>query len=251
MRSPFPGMDPYLENPAFWPDVHNSLVAAIREALAPLLAPRYYIGLERRMYLLRPDDLVFIGRPDLAVLAKRQPPPRTPPLADVPVIEVDVPISDEVGENYLEVREVPGGQLVTVFELLSPVNKLGAGRQEYLQKRDHIFRSRTHLVEVDLLRAGEPMPIVQPVASNDYRILVSRGTTRPRAQLLPFSVRQPIPAFRLPLLPGDDEPLVDINAILHSLYEHVRFDLLVDYSQPPVPPLSEADAEWAGTLLKS
>jgi hypothetical protein len=29
MPSPFPGMDPYLENPEFWPGVHNRLIVAI------------------------------------------------------------------------------------------------------------------------------------------------------------------------------------------------------------------------------
>jgi len=71
MQSPFPGMDPYLEHPALWPDVHNSLIAAIRDELTPMVVPRYYVGLERRAYLLKPDDVVFIGRPDITVIADR------------------------------------------------------------------------------------------------------------------------------------------------------------------------------------
>ncbi|MCB0159727.1 MAG: DUF4058 family protein, partial [Caldilineaceae bacterium] len=68
MKTPFPGTDPYLEHPSLWPDVHNSLIAAIRDALSPMVAPKYYISLERRAHLLTPDDIVFIGRPDLAVV---------------------------------------------------------------------------------------------------------------------------------------------------------------------------------------
>jgi len=249
MRSPFPGMDPYLEHPSLWPDVHNSLIAAIRETLAPQLAPRYYIGLERRVYHLSPDDLVFVGRPDVSVTtALREPGPA--PLADAAILEVTVPMTDEVGENYLEVRDVVSGEVVMVMELLSPVNKLGAGRQEHLNKRDHIFKTRTHLVELDLLRAGQPMPMLPQPAPSDYRILISRSSQRPRAQLYTFGVCQPIPSFRLPLLPGDDEPLVDVNTTLHDLYERVHFELLLDYSQPPTPPLAEAEAAWARELIK-
>jgi hypothetical protein len=250
MRSPFPGMDPYLEHPSLWPDVHNSLIAAIRETLAPQVAPRYYIGLERRLYQLAPDDLIFVGRPDVSVTtprALREPSPT--PLGEADILEVTVPMTDEVGENYLEVRDVVSGEVVTVMELLSPVNKLGIGRQEYLNKRDHVFKTRTHLVEIDLLRAGQPMPVIPQPAPNDYRILISRSSQRPRAQLYTFTVRQPIPSFHLPLRPGDDEPLVDVNTILHDLYEHVHFELLLDYRQPPVPPLSEADATWARELI--
>lgn len=246
----FPGMDPYLEHPALWPDVHNSLIAAIRDELTPAVAPRYYIGLERRAYLLKPDDVVFIGRPDIAVVPHREPEALSPlPLAAAGVMEVDVPMNDEVSESFLEVHEVATGRLVTILELLSPVNKLHAeGRQIYEEKRGQVFQTRTNLVEVDLLRAGEPLVVVGPKAQSDYRILVSRGSQRPRAQLYPFNLRQPIPVFPLPLLPGDDEPDVDLGSILHALYERARFDLRLDYSQAPVPPLEQDDAEWARDL---
>ena len=249
MPSPFPGMDPYLENPALWPDVHNSLIAAIRDALSPRLAPKYYVRLERRTYLLSPDDLSFVGRPDLAVLpslpqgAGRQ---GALPLAAAGVVEVVLAIPDEVGENYLEVHEVTTGRVVTVMELLSPANKLYAkGREEYIQKRYEITGSRTNLVEIDLLRAGQPMPLQGRRVDSDYRILVSRATTRPRALLYPFNLRDPIPTFDLPLLPGDEEPAVDLGAIFHALYERASYDLSLDYTQPPGPPVRDEDATWA------
>ncbi len=250
MKSPFPGMDPYLEHPALWPDVHNSLISAIRDDLSAKVAPRYYVGLERRAYLVSPDDLVLVGRPDIALIPTGSfQPRRTLPLADVAVLEVDVPMSDEVSENFLEIHEVKTGNLVTIMELLSPANKLlGQGRREYEEKRAQVFRSRTNLIEIDLLRAGEPMPVIGRPVQSDYRILVSRGTQRPRARLYAFNLRQPIPTFHIPLLPGDTEPEVDLGHILHALYERARFDLRLDYTIPPVPPLSAEDALWASTL---
>ena len=253
MKSPFPGMDPYLEHPALWPDIHNSLITAIRDSLADQLAPRYYIGLERRAFVMKPDDISFIiGRPDVSVIVHK---PATTvqkrPLAEAGVVDVEIFMNDEVGEYFLEVHDVVSGKLVTLMELLSPANKLAnKGRQEYEQKREYVFSSQTHLVEIDLLRAGEPMPINSLRAqTSDYRILVSRAPQRPRAQLYPFSVRQPIPTFHLPLLPDDDEPLVDLGQILHALYQRARFDLRLDYSQPPVPPLKAEDQEWADALI--
>lgn len=251
MPTPFPGMDPYLEHPTLWPDVHNSLITAIRDVLTPKVAPRYYVGLERRTYLLKPDDVVFIGRPDVAVVS---PQPTTQaatlPLAETEVLEVEVPMNDEVSENFLEVREVGTGKLVTILELLSPANKLhDEGREQYLRKRSQVLLALTNLVEIDLLRAGEPMPVIGNVVKSDYRILVSRGWQRPRAQLYPFNLQQSIPVFPLPLLPQDDAPDVDLGTILHALYDRARFDLRLDYSQPPVPPLSEENAAWAKELL--
>jgi len=247
-------MDPYLEHPALWPDVHNRLIAALADDLSERVAPRYYVGLERRTYLLKADDPVFIGRPDLAVaptfdiqaLAPQQAGPT------VLVLEVDVPMPDEVTENFLEIHEVKTGMLVTIVELLSPANKLHRqGREEYERKRGDVFRSRTSLVEIDLLRAGDPMPVIGPRVKSDYRILVSRGAHRPRAALMAFTLRQPIPSFALPLLPEDIEPDVELNRILHDLYRQARFDLRLDYTQPPVPPLSEDDAVWAQALIEA
>ncbi|MBI3240918.1 MAG: DUF4058 family protein [Chloroflexi bacterium] len=253
MRSPFPGMDPYLEHPALWPDVHNRLIAAIADALAPVLRPRYYVALERRAYLLKPDDVVFVGRPDIAVIPHKESQTLSAlPLAEAGVLEVDVPMNDEVGEHFLEVHEVATGKLVTVLELLSPVNKLhSGGREDYEAKRDDVFKSRTNLVEVDLLRAGEPMSVIGKPVRSDYRILVSRGSRRPHAHLYTFNLRQPIPLFSLPLLPGDAEPLVELGRVLHELYDRASFDLRLDYAQPPVPPLTETDIAWADELIKN
>lgn len=244
-------MDPYLEHPALWPDVHNRLIAAIADGLAPSLAPRYYVRIEERMYMLQPEGAAFVGRADVAVAAGAgATSAAAAAAAETGVLEVEVPLEDEVSAWYLEVRQAAGGKLVTVLELLSPVNKFGAGRRKYLRKRSHLLGTRTNLVEVDLLRAGQPMPVNRVIQSG-YRILVSRGQTRPRAQLYTFGVRQPIPSTPLPLLPGDEEPLVDLNAALHALYARARYDLMVNYSLPPVPPLNDAEAAWARDLIAS
>ena len=252
MPSPFPGMDPYLEHPALWPDVHNRLLAALADTLAPAVAPRYYVALERRTYVLKPDDLVFIGRPDIAVVQRQEAAaPRAQVAAATAVLEVDVPMADEVEETFLEVRDVATGRCVTMLELRSPVNKLSGGRDTYLEKRTEVLRTRTSLVEVDLLRAGEPMPVVGPPVVSDYRVLVSRGSRRPHAQLYTWSLRQPIPTFVLPLLKGDLEPTIDLGSVLHALYDRARFDLRLDYTPPPVPPLGEDDTAWARSLVAS
>lgn len=247
MASPFPGMDPYLEHPSLWPDVHNRLITAIADALAPQVAPDYYVRLERRAFLVAPDDLAFIGRPDVAVISPTQPHTKqTLPLAEAGVVSIIVPMGDEVDEMFLEVHDVSSGTLVTVLELLSPANKLhNDGREAYERKRRYIFSTRTNLVEIDLLRDGAPMPMDGKKVVSDYRIMVSRSSTRPRAQLYPFNLRQPIPSFHLPLLPGDKEPSVELNEILHDLYGRARYDLSLNYQQPPYPPLSEEDQTWA------
>jgi Protein of unknown function (DUF4058) len=126
MQSPFPGMDPYLEHPALWPDVHNRLIVALDDDLTDRVAPRYYVGLERRTHLLKADDLVFVGRPDPAVAPTVETPALAPQLARTStlMLGVDAPMQDEIAENFLEIHEVKTRKLITIVELLSPVNKL-------------------------------------------------------------------------------------------------------------------------------
>ena len=255
MKSPFPGMDPYLEHPAIWPDVHNRLIAAIGDAITPFVAPKYYVGLERRAFALTAEDVSFIGRPDIAIVPRRPyhdafEAPTSAGAASMAVLDIELAVGEVEEQSYLEVREVKTGILVTVLEVLSPANKLHPdGRGQYEGKRDQILRSRTNFVEIDLLRAGEPLATTPGLEPGGYRILVSRGPDRPRAKLYAFGVRAPIPTFPLPLLPEDDEPGVDLNAILHGDYGRARFDLRLDYDAPPVPPLSEPDAGWSRGLV--
>jgi len=245
-------MDPYLEHSALWPGVHNGLIAALQLSLAPQLRPRYYVALEERLYITEPDQRVFVGRPDLAVVG--QSPAESAPqpsLSASSVLTVQVPLPDEVRETYLEVRETGTDYVVTALEILSPTNKRpGRGRRIYEDKRMEVLASRTHLVEIDLIRAGEPMPITGNGRGCDYRILVCRGDCRPNASLYAFGVRQPIPAFSLPLKPNDQEPIVDMGRILHDLYDRASYDLRLDYKADPDPPLPLVDAAWAAQLLR-
>ncbi len=42
LDSPFPGMDPFLEEPTRWRSVHTRLINAISDQLAGMVAPRFY-----------------------------------------------------------------------------------------------------------------------------------------------------------------------------------------------------------------
>ena len=248
MPTPFPGMDPYLEQPAIWPDLHNSLIVALRDDLAPRLRPRYYVSIEERTYTVEPGDLLLTGRADVAIVGPARSAP-APERAESGGVMVLVEMPDQTRETYLEVRSATG-EVITLVEILSPTNKRpGEGRGLYLRKRRSVLDTFTHLVEIDLLRAGEPMPVRGWAGQSDYRMLISRGNRRPRALLLPFDVRQAIPSFVLPLQPNDTEPTVDLGQLLHALYDRSGYDLRLNYRAEADPPLIGDDAVWAAGVL--
>jgi hypothetical protein len=256
MRSPFPGMNPYLEHPELWPEVHSWLMVAIADVITSHVRPKYRVAIKHRVYKITDKD-VSVGRSRFALsqtsLTKSEAELSKVAVASPPVkpITVNVPMPEEVREGYLEVREVGTGEVVTVIEVLSPKNKRsGEGRNAYEGKRQQILGSLSHLVEIDLLRGGKPMPILGAEIQTSYRILVSRSNYRPKAELYPFNLPEPVPSFLLPLRQGDREPLLDLQALIHGVYDRAGLDLAIDYTSEPVPPLSEVDAVWVDGLLK-
>ncbi|KYC39847.1 hypothetical protein WA1_28165 [Scytonema hofmannii PCC 7110] len=254
MPSPFPGMNPYLENPELWPEVHHRLISAIANAIESNLSQDYRVAIEKRVYTSVPEDAVLVGIPDASVVSQSSNRQSTNTLttASDSSITVMLPVPEEIRESYLEIRDIATGAVITAIEVLSPTNKRpGKGRDTYEKKRNAVLESATHLVEIDLLREGTPMVMVGNVPQSHYRILVSRAPQRPRAQLYAFNLQQMIPTFPLPLKPQDIELSVDLQSLLLQIYNQARYDLAIDYHQDPIPSLQEADRTWANTLLQA
>lgn len=251
MPYPFPGMNPWLENPTVWKGIHQRLITSLADVLAPQLEPRYFVGVETHTYISTSPTLPIQSRyPDVSILKIKESaaPYITTHAPPLPLV-IDLPLPELYEEPYLEVRLVPGGEVITVIELLSHTNKrAGDERRSYLEKRAALIDSDVHFVELDLLRAYDPMPFTEHLTA-DYRIFIRRRELGRKAHLYVFSLRQPIPTFPLPLLPGDPEPRVDLGAILHDLYDRARYKLVIDYAQPPTPALIDADAVWAAAYL--
>jgi hypothetical protein len=212
MSSPFPGMDPYLEQPAFWSSFHSKFVVALADAIEAQLDAANYVEVETRTYL---DD----GVPQ------------------------------EVRERYLEIREVDSGKVITAIDLLSLKNKqVGDGRKNYESKRALILGSLTHLIELDLLRAGQALPIANVQSISDYQILVSRSQQRPQADLYSFAIRDAFPTIPVPLQAS--ELAIDLQTVFNGVYQRSRYHSRIDYQQPiPPPKLKEGDQEWVDRQL--
>jgi hypothetical protein len=248
-------MNPYLENPDLWPEVHHLLISLLAETLNPQLLPTYRVAIEKRVYQLSGEDALLIGIPDVAIAAAKPSAPRSAPVAlAIPAaqpVAVMLPMPIEVQEGYLEVREVATQTVVTVIEVLSPANKRpGRGREAYLQKRDVVLGSHTHLVEIDLLRIGAAMPMAGAGVASAYRIVVSRQERRPHAELYPFGLTDAIPPFAVPLKPGSEEPVVQLDALLQTVIDRAGLSVVLDYQSDPTPALTPDAQTWLEEVLK-
>ena len=178
MPHPFPGMNRWLEDARLWRDVHQSLITTLRDVLAPQLEPRYFVAVETHAYVsASPTQPIRTRYPDASILKIGEAATAyTLPHGEAMPLLIDLPLPEPYEEPYLEVRLLPDGEVVTVIELLSHTNKrAGDERRSYLEKRAALIDSAVHFVEIDLLRAHEPMPFSGHVAA-DYRIFI-RGAS--------------------------------------------------------------------------
>ncbi len=246
MQPKFPGMNPDLENPELWSEVHFGIIGVLARSLNAVITPKYRAAVEQGVY----TDSLLVGIPDVSVFQRGTETTASQSVTatlSAPLV-VTVPVVEETRERFLEIRDVGTGTVVTVVEVLSPKNKRpGEGKLKYDAKRQAILNSATHLVEIDLLRTGAPKLMAGGIPS-DYRILVSRGDRRPAAELYPFNVRDPLPRFLLPLRPGDQEPVIDMPSVLAQVDQEAALALAINYAIQPTPPLPEADFQWVQTL---
>jgi hypothetical protein len=256
-------MDPYLEDPALWPDVHLELISAIRESLVRQLRPRYSVRVEERVYV---SDETDPGRrvlvPDVRV---RESGGRGPRRAKVAVgggidlaeaVEVTELVNQEIREARLAVIDVADRSLVTMIEVISPSNKVkgSAGRRAYLKKRREVVASSVHLVEIDLLRRGAPVFAGMRLPEYDYSVFVSRSSGAEggrRAWVWPRKLAQALPVVPVPLRGADEYASLDLRGALDAAYDRAGYDLEIDYGKPPIPKLSQADAKWARRILRA
>lgn len=256
-QNPFPGMNPYLENPGLWPDVHHSAIVRLRDYLAPRLRPDYRVTIQERVYVIADPNSGSgsdLRMPDVAVLSATATPRRDRAAAGLvladPVV-VQLPELELEKQLYLEVVRVSNREVITAIELLSPTNKSGSGRRVYQAKRGQVLYSMTHLVEIDLLRAGPPMPVLAPMPASHYRILIADARrTEHVANLYPFDIHQPIPNVIMPLAKGDEGIAVDLQTVIDDVYAAGSFDLDIDYDHDPASPLADADRAWLDQLLR-
>jgi hypothetical protein len=256
MPSPFPGMDPFIEMQE-WSDFHGQFLSDIADDLNERAGAKYVVRYQRRVYVEQePPEKPQHREPDSAILLAQ---PREAPFdpadsggtATLAPVSVVLPIPQARREGYLAIRDTETLEIVTLIELLSPSNKRrrGKGRRIYLRKREEVLQSDVHLVEMDLLRGGAPMPTLAPLPPHDYSVIVSRDELRPRADAYSWTLRDALPKIPIPLLEGDADLMLDLQQLFTRRYARSRYEQTLNYSASIEPPLSAADAEWVSHRL--
>ena len=255
-------MDPYIEAHGPWGDFHHKLISEIERILSDQVPEKYLIRVEERSYVSLAgvegkEEYPFI--PDVRVMEepnksrKRGKGPSTAvaePEIDAEAMTIQAFVAEEHRESFIEIYEDdPERHRVTCIEVLSPSNKRmhSKGRELYLRKRESLFLSTTNLVEIDLLRGGQRMPMLGAWPNSPYTLLVCREWRAPYCKVWRAHYRTPLPVLPIPLAHPDPDIRIDLQPLIASIYARSRYERSIDYSKPLDPPLAEA---WLAERVK-
>lgn len=222
MPSPFPGMDPYLEDDRLWPAFQHQFVACLYQILLPGLVDRYRARVGQRHYVTQQALFTSVVR-------------------------------EEHHEEFIEIRQRSDGRLVTLVDVVSPGNKTSAeGRQAYLAKRCEGRSAGANLVEIDLVLQGQPLLDYsrEGLPEWDYAVTVTRASQPERYEIYTATLQKRLPRFRLPLAADDRDTVLDLHAAFSRSYDQGNFRAKIDYQRDPALTLSDDDRKWLGEHLK-
>ena len=255
MPSPFPGMDPYLEDSTVWPGQHHRLITAATQLLQkPLNARGYFADIGERIWLVDPRRHIY---PDVAVLPSIRPPRKSD---DSPVAVVDEPVRVrrnlvEVTEPFVVIYDSETRCPITGIEFISPTKKSTTdGRILYRRKQREMRRARVNRVEFDFIRRGRqlvdvPDAVVRELSRHDYLVNLVRHPAIDY-EVYPIRLRDHLPRIRIPLKSGDEDAVLDLQMAFDRAYDEGPYAIRIDYRSACEPSLADDDAAWTDELLR-
>jgi hypothetical protein len=259
-------MDPYIEACGLWGDFHHDLISEIKYALAKAAPERYLVRAGERSYVVLVEQEGKISRPflpDLSVTTERRKKPSRKKEGGTALaervfkadpVQMRAFIEEEHREAFVEIHEAtPEQRLVTSIEVLSPSNKRPhtPGWDLYLRKRQSLLLGDANLVEIDLLRGGQRMPMLDPWPDSPYTILVARAKKHDLCQVWPVYFQVRSPSIPVPLAKPDPDIPLDLQPMIDAIYERSRYERSIDYRKPLTPPLDAGETAWLKQRLQA
>lgn len=245
LASPFPGMDPFLEEPSEWHGVHTRLIVVISDLINERLPSQFSARIEGNVAIMEQEVPIARMRPDLYLTHNsplRGEQVAMPTIATPEIIDELDEITVE--EQWLEIVDRRSRAVVTTIEILSPFNKMGQGYEAFLQRRKLGMGSSANWLEIDLLRGGKRPFSLYASPMPDYYALMKRAKGID-LYLWRMPLRQSLLTIGVPLTDGYADVALDLQAAVDVVYENGRYALDLDYNQPtPLPQLSQADEMW-------
>ncbi len=256
MPSPFPGIDPYIEARGRWGDFHTRFLTYLCDEISDRLPETYVAQMEEQVRLARPGEGPGpLVRPDVGLFLGEGPargnrPGHASALMEPVSVELETNYFEEPPELWIEIRRLPDLELVALVELLSPSNKAGWDRGDFLARRSELLKRTIHLVELDFLLEGQRLPMRGTMPLGDAFAIVSRSEDRPKADVYAWTLRDPLPSIAIPLAAPDPDLILPLAAPYATAYERSRYGLILHYERPLDLKVSAEDRAWAEAVAR-
>ncbi len=264
MKSPFPGMDPYIEACGLWGDFHNHLIVKISEKLADVAPDKYLVRSGERSYIVLVESdgkKTYPFLPDVTITtprgqkkaAKRGGIALAELASETEPVTMRAFVQEEHRESFIEIYEASESQrLVTTIEVLSPSNKRPGteGWNLYQRKRQSLLLGDVSIVELDLLRGGQRMPMLDPWPDSPYTLLVARAKS-PICRVWRAHYRRSSPVIPVPLAKPDSDIPLDLQPMIDEIYQRFRYSRSIDYRKRLTPPLDATETAWLKQQLRA
>jgi hypothetical protein len=252
-------MDPYIEGSGRWGDFHFKLIGELERILSDQVPEKYLVRVEERSYVALAgaegkEEYPFLPNVRIAEepekkrkRSKARSTVEAEPAIEAEAMTIQAFVAEEHREAFIEIYEDdPELRLVTCIEVLSPSNKRkkSKGRKLYLRKRQSMLLGAANLVEIDLLRGGQRMPMLRAWPESAYTLLVCREWRAPYCTVWPAHYRKPLPVLTIPLSRPDPDIRIDLQPLIAAIYARSRYDRSIDYNKTLDPPLPESDMAW-------
>jgi len=252
-------MNPFLER--FWPDVHTKLITYIADAIAEQLPAGLKARSEEQVTLAETGEQDKTYRADVAVVdswkqgiaLSWQPQYDEGPSAIVAAEPEYCVVQEveEITERWVEILG-PNGKVITVIEVLSPMNK-SAGRGAYQAKCQSYIQGGVNVVEIDLLRGGYHA-VAMPYAVRDpkapYIVCVSRAAKPHQKEYYQTRLTSALPNVRIPLRAEDRDVVLPLQQLVDRCYRMGAY-WNENHANLPNPPLEEEEMVWVEERLKA
>lgn len=251
MPCPFPGMDPYIERLEIWPDFQLALTVHTACEIRKQLRTRYTALVQHREYQIESDAPVLPAR--LVVRPSIE--------ASNSMAAVEAPVvfgfcREDVCERYIEIIEPAAeNRVISTISVLSPANKQsGVGCDSYVRQREEFWDAGTNLVEIDLLREGEPTVRVSTAklaTLRPWHYLVSVTRRWPsRQEVYPIPVQRRLPNVAIPLGANDNDVTLDLQAAFSRCWNEGPYPEILRYDGLPPGQMAADETRWCEDLLR-
>lgn len=251
-KSPFPGMDPYLES--LWPEVHARLIVYAANQLNSQLPGDLQANIEENLTVYQDDSRSAI-RPDIHVSHDSQFPSSGDAASNAVLAQPLVLRRAPHPTRHVEIVD-KDGRVITAIEFLSPWNKVGSSaREKYIRKQMDIIDAGVNLVEIDLISQGSyvlaaPLEELQLFEPAPYLICVYRDAKPDQFEVYRAPLEQPLPNVPVPLRYGERDAVLQLQPLLDQCYQDGRYYRL-DYSGQPRGKFNENLTQWINERLQS